>query len=52
MDVTMLEIGNSKERDFDEWKSLFVQADQRFTFKGMTQPPGSNLSILEAAWEG
>ncbi|KAI5859358.1 S-adenosyl-L-methionine-dependent methyltransferase [Durotheca rogersii] len=52
MDVTMLEIGNSKERDLDEWKSLFEQADQRFAFKGVQQPPGSNLAILEAAWEG
>ncbi|XXH04097.1 hypothetical protein Hte_010508 [Hypoxylon texense] len=52
MDVTMIEIGNAKERDLDEWKALFEQADQRFTFKGMQQPPGSSLAILEATWEG
>ncbi|KAI4859218.1 putative O-methyltransferase [Hypoxylon rubiginosum] len=52
MDVTMLEIGNAKERDLDEWKALFEQADQRFVFKGMQQPPGSSLAILEATWEG
>ncbi|KAL7622165.1 hypothetical protein AAE478_007668 [Parahypoxylon ruwenzoriense] len=52
MDVTMLEIGNAKERDLSEWKSLFGQADPRFVFKGMEQPPGSSLAILEATWEG
>lgn len=52
MDVTMLEIGNAKERDLDEWKALFEQADQRFEFKGMQQPPGSSLAILEATWGG
>ncbi|KAJ9367330.1 hypothetical protein DTO282F9_7368 [Paecilomyces variotii] len=52
MDITMLEIGNAKERDIDEWQSLFEQADPRFHFKGAKQPPGSILSILEATWEG
>ncbi|KAI0835695.1 putative O-methyltransferase [Hypoxylon sp. FL0890] len=52
MDLTMLEIGNAKERDLNEWQSLFKQADSRYVFKGMQQPPGSSLSILEATWEG
>ncbi|KAF7536866.1 hypothetical protein G7054_g4162 [Neopestalotiopsis clavispora] len=51
MDVTMLEIGNAKERDLDEWKSLFQQADPKFVLKGVQQPPGSSLSILEFVWE-
>lgn len=51
MDLTMLEIGNAKERDLAEWKSLFEQADSRFIFKGMKQPPGSRLAILETTWE-
>lgn len=51
MDVTMLEIGNAKERDLDEWKGLFTRADTRFKFKGITQPEGSNLALLEAIWE-
>ncbi|KAK9438392.1 S-adenosyl-L-methionine-dependent methyltransferase [Metarhizium brunneum] len=50
LDVTMLEIGNSKERDLDEWKQLFRQADERYVFRGTTQPPGSNLAILRADW--
>ncbi|KAI0516714.1 putative O-methyltransferase [Xylaria bambusicola] len=52
MDATMLEIGNSKERNMDEWKALFERADRRFVLKGMVQPPGSNLAILELQWQG
>lgn len=52
MDLTMLEIGNAKERDLTEWKGLLEQADPRFIFKSMKQPPGSRLAILEAIWEG
>ncbi|KAI1138547.1 putative O-methyltransferase [Hypoxylon sp. FL0543] len=51
MDLTMLEIGNAKERNLSEWQSLFKQADPRFIFKSMHQPPGSSLSLLEAVWE-
>lgn len=51
MDLTMLEIGNAKERDLGEWKILFEQADARFIFKGMEQPSGSRLAIIEAIWE-
>jgi len=51
MDLTMLEIGNGKERGLAEWKSLFEQADSRFIFKGMKQSPGSRLTILETEWE-
>jgi hypothetical protein len=48
----MLEIGNAKERDIDEWKCLVEQADRRFVLKGMVQPPGSDLAILEVEWQG
>lgn len=51
MDVTMLEIGNARERDLGEWIHIFEQADSRFVFKGMKQPPGSRLAILEVVWE-
>ncbi|KAI1302030.1 putative O-methyltransferase [Xylaria venustula] len=52
MDATMLEIGNAKERNMDEWKVLFQQTDRRFVLKGTVQPPGSNLTILELEWQG
>lgn len=51
MDLTMLEIGNAKERDLGEWQALFGQADEKFVFKGMKQPEGSRLAIVEAVWE-
>lgn len=47
----MLEIANAKERDLDEWKGIFAQADVRFKFKGATQPECSNLALLEIIWE-
>jgi hypothetical protein len=47
----MMEIGNAKERDLDEWKQLFEQADERFVFKSPKMPPGSRLAILEATWD-
>ncbi|KAK7192329.1 hypothetical protein DPSP01_004918 [Paraphaeosphaeria sporulosa] len=50
-DLTMLEIGNAKERDLNEWKALFAEADARFVFKGVKQPPGSRLTIIETSWE-
>ncbi|KAI1813949.1 putative O-methyltransferase [Poronia punctata] len=52
MDVTMLEIGNAKERTLEEWKDLFEKTDERFEMKGVVQPPGSRLSILEFEWLG
>jgi hypothetical protein len=48
----MLEIGNARERELVEWKRLFEQADPRFMFSEMRQPPGSTLAILEVVWEG
>lgn len=50
MDLTMLEIQNSRERELDEWAVLFREADSRFEFLGGTQPTGSRLWILKARW--
>lgn len=50
MDLTMKEIQNSQERELDEWKVLFEQADPRFKFKGATQPEGSMQCLIEAVW--
>jgi hypothetical protein len=49
-DLGMIAIQNGRERDLDEWKSLFGRADSRFHFVGVTQPEGSNLSLIEASW--
>ncbi|USP77674.1 hypothetical protein yc1106_04948 [Curvularia clavata] len=52
IDLTMVEIGNAKERSLDEWKALLEEADGRFKFHDFYHPSGSNLGIVEAVWEG
>lgn len=46
----MKAFANAKEREEDEWKALFVQADVRFQFQPVIQPPGSAYAIIEAVW--
>ncbi|KXJ89575.1 S-adenosyl-L-methionine-dependent methyltransferase [Microdochium bolleyi] len=52
MDMTMMEIQNSRERELQDWKDLLQLADPRFAFVSATTPPGSNLSIITAEWQG
>ncbi|KAL9592948.1 MAG: hypothetical protein Q9219_007705 [cf. Caloplaca sp. 3 TL-2023] len=49
-DIAMFEVFNSKEREADEWASLFKAADDRFQFIGIKRPDGSKLSFIEARW--
>ncbi|KAI9873469.1 MAG: hypothetical protein M1830_000374 [Pleopsidium flavum] len=51
MDLTMLELQNSREREIDDWAELFRQADARYKFLGGKQPKGSRLWIIEAIWQ-
>jgi len=48
----MLGMLNARERYVDEWRSLLHQADARFKFLGVKTPPGSNLALIEACWDG
>ena len=48
----MLEMFNSKEREADDWLSLFQSADARFKFVDIKRPPNSKLSFIEVVWEG
>lgn len=43
---------NAKERGRDDWKELFREADTRFHFLGVKNPPGAQMSFMEASWEG
>ena len=52
MDLTMLEIFNSKERHADEWGSLFERADARFKLISIKKPVKSRLSFIEVCWMG
>lgn len=47
--ISILAVG---ERELEEWKTIFRQADERFIFKGASQPEGSTHWILEAEWSG
>lgn len=51
MDLTMLQIQNAKEREVDDWKALFHEADSRFKFQGAKQVATSNLAIIEFLWD-
>ena len=46
----MLSILNARERDADEWQSLFKEADPRFRFLGVKRSKGSSFAIMEAIW--
>lgn len=52
MDFAMLEFHNAKERDADDWAKLFHDADPRFKFLGVKQPPAAKMGFIEARWEG
>lgn len=50
MDMLMLTLCNGRERDADDWKAIFQEADPRFEFVGAWIPEGSSLGIVEATW--
>ena len=51
MDIMMMSLMNGKERELDQWKALFEQADPRFKWQGGSKPDGSRLWIIKASWE-
>ncbi|PNY25089.1 Sterigmatocystin 8-O-methyltransferase [Tolypocladium capitatum] len=51
MDLMMLALLNSQERQEHEFRALFAAADERFVFKGVTRVEGCRMSMVEAAWE-
>ncbi|RDK45505.1 O-methyltransferase [Aspergillus phoenicis ATCC 13157] len=52
MDISMKAFNNARERDVETWESLFVEADSRFRFLGVSVPPGARMAIIEAEWMG
>jgi hypothetical protein len=50
MDVLMKTVCNSREREIDDWKSLFEQADERFRWQGAWKTSGK-LWFIESTWE-
>lgn len=43
---------NGQERNAAQWKALLVTANPRFEWIGITKPPGSALTIIEAFYKG
>ena len=48
MDMIMLSLFNSREREEEDWRSIFQQADTRFTDIKVWVPEGATLAIIEA----
>ena len=52
MDMIMLSLFNSRDREEKEWVMLFGQADERYTNVKAWLPSGASLAIIEATWSG
>ena len=46
-DMTMMQVFNSHEREMEDWKSVFERADERLRLRGVYQPFGSVMSLME-----
>lgn len=51
-DLTMMQAFNSKERELEDWMSLFAATDERLRLVNVVQPFGSDMSVLELALDG
>ncbi|KAK4889758.1 hypothetical protein LTR27_011470 [Elasticomyces elasticus] len=49
-DVMMHALFAARERELDDWVSIFAEADERFVLKAVRQPEGSRLSVMEWMW--
>jgi len=52
MDMIMLTLFHSRDRERHEWDRLFGQTDTRFIDVKVWVPEGSSLAIIEATWSG
>lgn len=52
MDMTMLTLFNSRERDEEDWRVIFKEADERFGNIKVWVPEGAILGAIEATWKG
>ncbi|KAF5870961.1 putative o- protein [Botrytis fragariae] len=51
LDMIMLSMHNSREREAEEWQDLFLEADPRFGVLKIWTPIGASLAIIEAVWQ-
>ncbi|CAJ2506511.1 Uu.00g006410.m01.CDS01 [Anthostomella pinea] len=47
LDISMMSLYNSAERDLGDWKALFHTVDPKLKLVDVRKPPGSSLSIME-----
>jgi hypothetical protein len=52
MDLIMLALFNSQEREEGDWIELFKRADPRFSTPKIWTPEGATMGIIEATWMG
>lgn len=52
MDMIMMSLFNSREREKGDWERLFAEADERFGNVTVWTPEGSQLGLVEATWSG
>jgi hypothetical protein len=51
-DTAVRALTNGKEREANDWKALFAEADSRFRVLSIKKPPISSLGIIVVQWEG
>ncbi|TGO84974.1 hypothetical protein BPOR_0444g00010 [Botrytis porri] len=51
LDIIMLSMHNSREREAEEWQDLFLEADPRFGVLKIWTAIGASLAIIEAVWQ-
>ena len=51
MDMLMLSICNARERDEEDWRQVFKEADSRFEVLRVFTPKGSALGIIDVVWK-
>jgi hypothetical protein len=51
-DTVVRALTNGKEREENDWKALFAEADSRFRVLSIGKPPFSSLGIIVVQWEG
>lgn len=51
IDMLMLSICNARERDEEDWRQLFLDADPSFKVLRVFTPTGAALGIIDVVWE-
>lgn len=52
LDLQMFSMLNAKERTAEDWAALLKSADERLVIKGIHEPPGSAIGLVEAMLKG